>query len=123
GLLVPGRDAIVFTGSGAGLIAPLVGARQVQEGVAGAAAVQRLHPLVHFVSEIGGGDMKTIFLSDTGAGRSKQVFMQSACSGGTGTFVEKTARKLQISPERLSAMAYDGLALHRISSKCGIFAE
>ena len=123
GLLVPGRDAIAFTGSGAGLIAPLVGARQVQEVVAVAAAVQRLHPLVHFVSEIGGEDMKTIFLSDTGGGRSKQVFMQSACSGGTGTFVEKTARKLQISPERLSAMAYDGLALHRISSKCGIFAE
>jgi predicted CoA-substrate-specific enzyme activase len=123
GLLVPARDTIAFTGSGAGLIAPLVGARQVQEVVAVAAAVQRLHPPVRFVSEIGGEDMKTIFLSEAGEGRNKQVFMQSACSGGTGTFIEKTARKLQISPERLGGMAYDGLALHRISSKCGIFAE
>ncbi len=26
--------------------------------------------------------------------------MQSACSGGTGTFIEKTARKLQIERRR-----------------------
>jgi predicted CoA-substrate-specific enzyme activase len=49
--------------------------------------------------------------------------MQSACSGGTGTFIEKTARKLQIAPEALSEMHYTGHTLHKISSKCGIFAE
>jgi predicted CoA-substrate-specific enzyme activase len=49
--------------------------------------------------------------------------MQSACSGGTGTFIEKTARKLQVAPERLAAMGYAGLSLHKVSSKCGIFAE
>jgi activator of 2-hydroxyglutaryl-CoA dehydratase len=49
--------------------------------------------------------------------------MQSACSGGTGTFIEKTARKLQVSPENLAQAGYTGYNLHRISSKCGIFAE
>ena len=49
--------------------------------------------------------------------------MQSACSGGTGTFIEKTARKLEIAPETLSRMGYSGYPLHKISSKCGIFAE
>ena len=88
-----------------------------------AAAVERLHPAVRFVSEIGGEDMKTIFFSGEGDSRSKQVQMQSACSGGTGTFVEKTARKLDISPERLAGMGYRGYALHKLSSKCGIFAE
>jgi predicted CoA-substrate-specific enzyme activase len=122
-LLKPGGDQIFFTGSGAGFLAPLVGARLVQEVVAVAATVQQLHPGVSFVSEIGGEDMKTIFLTETKAGKSKQVFMQAACSGGTGTFIEKTARKLQIEPERLARMGYDGYALHRISSKCGIFAE
>jgi len=39
--------------------------------------------------------MKTIFFTASGGGKSKQVYMQSACSGGTGTFIEKTARKLQ----------------------------
>ena len=116
-------DLIFFTGSGAGLIAPLVGGKVIQEVVAVAASVEKMHPDVHFVSEIGGEDMKTIFLTDAGEGKAKQVYMQSACSGGTGTFVEKTARKLQISPEELSRIPYDGQSLHKVSSKCGIFAE
>jgi predicted CoA-substrate-specific enzyme activase len=123
GGLTAGRDRIFFTGSGAGFIAPLVGAKLIQEVVAVAACVERLHPDVRFVSEIGGEDMKTIFFTATGAGKSKQVYMQSACSGGTGTFVEKTARKLQIPGERLAEMVYAGMSLHKISSKCGIFAE
>ena len=119
----PGRDRVFFTGSGAGIIAPLVGGKMVQEVVAVAAAVDKLHPNVRFVSEIGGEDMKTIFFQGEGSRRSKQVLMQSACSGGTGTFIEKTARKLEIAPEKLSQMGYSGYSLHKISSKCGIFAE
>ncbi|HEY7253294.1 MAG TPA: BadF/BadG/BcrA/BcrD ATPase family protein [Methylomirabilota bacterium] len=118
-----GRDRVFFTGSGAGLLAPLVGAKTIQEVVAVAACVERLHPDVRFVSEIGGEDLKTIFFTPTGTGRSKQVYMQSACSGGTGTFIEKTARKLQVASERLAAMPYAGMSLHKVSSKCGIFAE
>jgi predicted CoA-substrate-specific enzyme activase len=121
--LQPGRDVIFFTGSGSGFISPLVGGKFIQEVVAVAAAVEKFHPEVSFVSEIGGEDMKTIFFTPCGLGRSKQVYMQSACSGGTGTFIEKTARKLQISPERLAQMTYCGRTLHKISSKCGIFAE
>jgi predicted CoA-substrate-specific enzyme activase len=128
--LTPGRDHVFFTGSGAGFLAPLVGGKLIQEVVAVAACVERLHPDVRFVSEIGGEDMKTIFFTATGTGplprdqvRSKQVYMQSACSGGTGTFIEKTARKLQVPGERLAAMPYEGMSLHKVSSKCGIFAE
>jgi predicted CoA-substrate-specific enzyme activase len=121
--LAPGVDRIFVTGSGAGSITGLVGGKYVQEVVAVAACVERLHPDVRFVSEIGGEDMKTIFFTAAGEGKSKQVFMQSACSGGTGTFIEKTARKLQVESERLAAMPYEGLSLHKISSKCGIFAE
>ena len=121
--LTPGRDRILMTGSGAGLLAPLIGAKVVQEVVAVAAAVEQLHPEVNFVSEIGGEDMKTLFFTASGEGKSKQVYMQSACSGGTGTFVEKTARKLQVTPQQLAQAGYHGQSLHRISSKCGIFAE
>ena len=121
--LTPQRDRVFFTGSGAGLIAPLAGAKVIQEVVAVAASVERLHPAVRFVSEIGGEDMKTIFFNGNEKTKSKQVLMQSACSGGTGTFIEKTARKLQIPPEQLSEMRYTGHTLHKISSKCGIFAE
>ena len=121
--LTPGRDRIFVTGSGAGLIAPHLGGKFIQEVVAVSAAVEKLHPEVNFVSEIGGEDMKTLFFTPNGSGKGKQVYMQSACSGGTGTFVEKTARKLQIETERLAQMAYAGATLHKISSKCGIFAE
>lgn len=121
--LQAGRDHIFVTGSGAGTLAPLIGARFVQEVVAVSAAVEKLHPQVNFVSEIGGEDMKTLFFTGCGDGKSKQVYMQSACSGGTGTFIEKTARKLQIDPQRLAGMDYSGHSLHKISSKCGIFAE
>ena len=119
----PRRDRVFFTGSGAGILAPLVGGKTVQEVVAVAAAVEKLHPDVRFVSEIGGEDMKTIFFQGEAAARSKQVLMQSACSGGTGTFIEKTARKLEIAPGTLSNMGYAGYPLHKVSSKCGIFAE
>ena len=118
-----GRDRIFITGSGAGLIAPQLGGKTVQEVVAVAAAVEKFHPEVNFVSEIGGEDMKTLFFTPGGNGKSKQVYMQSACSGGTGTFIEKTARKLNIPSDRLVQMGYDGYELHKISSKCGIFAE
>lgn len=121
--LTPGRDRVYVTGSGGGVLAPLLGGRFIQEVVAVSAAVEKLHPEVNFVSEIGGEDMKTLFFSTTGDGRSKQVYMQSACSGGTGTFIEKTARKLQVPVERLAQMEYIGVTLHKISAKCGIFAE
>jgi predicted CoA-substrate-specific enzyme activase len=121
--LTPQKDRLFFTGSGAGLIAPLVGGKTFQEVVALAAAVEKYHSSVHFVSEIGGEDMKTLFFKETGRFKTRQVFMQSACSGGTGTFIEKIARKLLIPLETLSRIRYEGMPLHKISSKCGIFAE
>ena len=121
--LTAGRDRVYFTGSGATLLAPLVGGKFVQEVVAVSTAVEKLHPDVRFVSEIGGEDMKAIFFKEVEGKRVKQVFMQNVCAGGTGTFIEKTARKLGIPQEKLSAMGYIGYSLHKVSAKCGIFAE
>jgi len=121
--LTAGRDRVYFTGSGATLLAPLVGGKFVQEVVAVSTAVEKLHPDVRFVSEIGGEDMKAIFFKEVEGKRVKQVFMQNVCAGGTGTFIEKTARKLGIPQEKLSSMGYIGYSLHKVSAKCGIFAE
>src|SRR5207237_9506301 len=82
--LTPGRDRIFFTGSGAGFLAPLVGAKQIQEVVAVAACVEGAHPDVRFVAEVGGEVMKTIFFTATGTRNAKQVYVQTTCSGGTG---------------------------------------
>ena len=86
--LTAGRDRVFITGSGSGFITPTIGAKFVQEVVSVAAAVEKFHPTVNFVSEIGGEDMKTLFFTPSGEGKAKQVFMQSACSGGTGTFID-----------------------------------
>ena len=92
--LTPGEDRAFFTGSGAGPLTPFVGAKFVQEVVAVAAAVEKLHPAVRFVSEIGGEDMKTVFFTPTGNGNAKQVYMQSACSGSPRSwrFLTSTAQ-------------------------------
>src|SRR4029450_9556403 len=52
--LEAGRDRVFFTGSGAGLLAPLVGAKTIQEVVAVAAGRGGPHPGVRFVSVVGG---------------------------------------------------------------------
>ncbi len=122
--LEKGSARVYFTGSGAMLISELVGGRFIQEVVAVSTAVEKLHPDVRFVSEIGGEDMKTVFIREgEDKKRSKHVYMQNACAGGTGTFIEKIARKLGVPQERLSQMGYRGYTLHKVSSKCGIFAE
>lgn len=120
-----GVDKILFTGSGAHLFPSLVGGKVFQEVVAVAKAVEVLFPDVRFVSEIGGEDSKMIFFNpcENSKLKSKQFVMQSVCSGGTGAFIEKLARKLQIELEEFSQMGYVGKSLHKISSKCGIFAE
>src|SRR5580700_3695148 len=82
----PEQDRVFFTGSGAGLIAPLVGGKVIQEVVAVAAAVEKVPPTGLLVRKLGGKDMKTFFSGGGGAAKSKRVVMKSASSGGGGFF-------------------------------------
>src|SRR5262249_57131474 len=78
----PGRDRVFFTGSGAGFLAPLVGGKLIQEVVAVAACVERLHPDVRFVSEIGGEGMKTIFFTASPGGETQAGVLAFPLTGG-----------------------------------------
>ena len=115
----PGATAIFFTGSGAGLIAPLVGGKLRPGGrrrrrVRGDAAPRRALRL----RDRRRGHEDASSSRASGDGKSKQVYMQSACSGGTGTFIEKTARKLQVADRAAGRdAATTGLSLHKISSQ------
>ncbi|HEY7838808.1 MAG TPA: hypothetical protein VIC54_09430, partial [Terriglobales bacterium] len=62
--LTAGRDRIFMTGSGAGPLALLIGAKFVQEVTAVALAVEQLHPEVYSVVELGGQDAKIIVFKD-----------------------------------------------------------
>jgi activator of 2-hydroxyglutaryl-CoA dehydratase len=114
-----------ITGSGGGTLAELVGAKFVQEVTAVSLAVEKMHPEVYSVIELGGQDAKIIvFKDDPESGRKKKIpSMNDKCAGGTGAVIDKINAKLKIPVEALSLQGYDGVKLHKVAGKCGVFAE
>jgi predicted CoA-substrate-specific enzyme activase len=113
------------TGSGGGAIADQVGAKFVQEVTAVSLAVEKLHPEVYSVIELGGQDAKIIvFKDDEETGRKKKIpSMNDKCAGGTGAVIDKINAKLKIPTELLAQQQYNGIKLHKVAGKCGVFAE
>src|ERR1700720_4824496 len=113
------------TGSGGGGIAEQVGAKFVQEVTAVSLAVEKLHPEVYSAIELGGQDAKIIvFKDDDETGRKKKIpSMNDKCAGGTGAVIDKINAKLKIPVLELSNQGYNGVKLHRVAGKCGVFAE
>lgn len=123
---VNNRNTRMFlTGSGAGAIADHVGAKFVQEVTAVSLAVEKLHPEVYSVIELGGQDAKIIvFKDDEETGRKKKIpSMNDKCAGGTGAVIDKINAKLKIPVEQLAEQKYHGIKLHKVAGKCGVFAE
>ena len=120
-----GNTRIFVTGSGGGPIAEMVGAKFVQEVHAVALAVEKLHPEVYSVIELGGQDAKIIvFKDDEETGRKKKIpSMNDKCAGGTGAVIDKINAKLKIPASELSNQGYHGIKLHKVAGKCGVFAE
>ena len=116
---------IFFTGSGGGALAPLVGGKFVQEVTAVSLAVEKLHPEVNSVVELGGQDAKIIvFKEDPESGRKKKIpSMNDKCAGGTGAVIDKINAKLRIPVDELCEQGYLGIKLHKVAGKCGVFAE
>jgi predicted CoA-substrate-specific enzyme activase len=114
-----------MTGSGGGLLADLVDAKFVQEVTAVALAVEKMHPEVYSVIELGGQDAKIIvFKDDQDSGRKKKIpSMNDKCAGGTGAVIDKINAKLKIPTDELGNQGYHGVKLHKVAGKCGVFAE
>ena len=120
------RNTRMFlTGSGGGGIADRIGAKFVQEVTAVSLAVEKLHPEVYSVIELGGQDAKIIvFKDDDETGRKKKIpSMNDKCAGGTGAVIDKINAKLKIPTELLALQKYQGIKLHKVAGKCGVFAE
>src|ERR1700731_4427760 len=114
-----------MTGSGGGGIAEQIGAKFVQEVTAGSLAVEKLHPEVYSVIELGGQDAKIIvFKDDDETGRKKKIpSMNDKCAGGNGAVIDKINAKLKIPTAELAVQGYHGVKLHKVAGKCGVFAE
>ena len=123
--IAPGNCRIFITGSGGGTIAEQIGAKFVQEVTAVSLAVEKLHPEVNSVVELGGQDAKIIvFKEDADSGRKKKnPSMNDKCAGGTGAVIDKINAKLKIPVDELCDQGYDGIKLHKVAGKCGVFAE
>ena len=114
-----------MTGSGGGAIAEQIGAKFVKEVTAVSLAVEKLHPEVYSVIELGGQDAKIIvFKDDDETGRKKKIpSMNDKCAGGTGAVIDKINAKLKIPTELLAQQKYNDIKLHKVAGKCGVFAE
>ena len=123
--IAPHNCRIFITGSGGGALANLIGAKFVQEVTAVSLAVEKLHPEVNSVIELGGQDAKIIvFKEDGNTGRKKKIpSMNDKCAGGTGAVIDKINAKLKIPAEVLCNQGYTGIKLHPVAGKCGVFAE
>jgi predicted CoA-substrate-specific enzyme activase len=121
----PQNTRMFITGSGGGAIADQVGAKFVQEVTAVSLAVEKLHPEVYSVIELGGQDAKIIvFKDDEETGRKKKIpSMNDKCAGGTGAVIDKINAKLKIPTDLLAQQKYQGIKLHKVAGKCGVFAE
>jgi activator of 2-hydroxyglutaryl-CoA dehydratase len=114
-----------MTGSGGTGLAELIGAKFVQEVTAVSLAVEKLHPEVYSVIELGGQDAKIIvFRNDDESSRKKKIpSMNDKCAGGTGAVIDKINAKLKIPQSDLCNQCYHGVKLHKVAGKCGVFAE
>jgi predicted CoA-substrate-specific enzyme activase len=123
--IAPGNTRIFITGSGGGSLANLIGGKFVQEVTAVSLAVEKLHPEVNSVIELGGQDAKIIvFKEDESTGRKKKIpSMNDKCAGGTGAVIDKINAKLKIPAHELCEQGYKGIKLHPVAGKCGVFAE
>ncbi len=123
--IAPHNCRIFITGSGGGALANLIGAKFVQEVTAVSLAVEKLHPEVNSVIELGGQDAKIIvFKEDENTGRKKKIpSMNDKCAGGTGAVIDKINAKLKIPAAELCDQGYVGIKLHPVAGKCGVFAE
>jgi predicted CoA-substrate-specific enzyme activase len=120
-----GQFSVFITGSGGKTLASVIGARFVQEVTAVALAAERRCPRAGSAIELGGQDAKIlIFQRDEESGRSKKIAsMNDKCAGGTGAVIDKINAKLRLSPADLSMLRYEGVRVHPVAGKCGVFAE
>jgi predicted CoA-substrate-specific enzyme activase len=116
---------LFVTGSGGARIAEILGGKFVQEVTAVSLAVERCHPSVRSVIELGGQDSKIIVFQESPLPGHLKKFasMNDKCAGGTGAVIERIAAKLNLSGEQLVQVGYDGIELHPVAGKCGVFAE
>ena len=90
----------------------------VVETLAHAEAACALRPDVSFVLDIGGQDIKALWIRD---GRVADAVLNEACSSGCGAFLEGTAYALGSTPDALAEAALASRSPVDLGTKCTVF--
>ena len=118
-----------LTGSGSGPLCKPLGGKFVQEVNAVTLAVEKLHPDVMSVIELGGQDAKIIMFTSAklpnGEDGEKIAVpsMNDKCASGTGATIDKCMIKAGMPIEEVGKLHFDDSKLHHVAAKCGVFAE
>jgi predicted CoA-substrate-specific enzyme activase len=88
------------------------------ETVAHAEAAKSMEPDVDFILDIGGQDMKAIFIRE---GIVTGITLNEACSAGCGSFIETYARSLKIPVQEVAPLAFQAQNPSRLGSRCTVF--
>lgn len=92
----------------------------VVETVAHARAALASHPEATFVLDIGGQDMKALWLDE---GIITDIVVNEACSSGCGSFLEGFASSLEIAREDMAEAAFASKSPAELGSRCTVFME
>ena len=90
----------------------------VVETVAHARAAQKYVKDVSFILDIGGQDMKAIWVDN---GIITNILVNEACSSGCGSFLENFASSLNIKVEDIAEAAFSSPAPAALGSRCTVF--
>ena len=111
--------ALGTTGYGEQLFARAFGADyHTVETVAHARAALAFEPDATFILDIGGQDMKAMWVDD---GVITDVIVNEACSSGCGSFLENFARSLNIPVTDIARTAFSSKEPAALGSRCTVF--
>lgn len=81
-------------------------------------AARFFEPDVSFILDIGGQDMKAVFIQDQTI---SEIHLNEACSSGCGSFIETFARSLGYAVEEFAEIACDSNSPFDLGTRCTVF--
>ncbi len=119
GHALPYLAHVTATGYGEELLTRGFGADSgVVETTAHVRAARQVCPEATFVLDIGGQDMKALWLDGAHV---RDAVLNEACSSGCGAFIEGTAHALHSSPSSFAAAALEAEAPVDLGTRCTVF--
>ncbi len=109
----------VVTGYGEDLIRAAFGMDEgIVETLAHFRAARAFDPQVTFILDIGGQDMKAIFIKD---GQIQNIEINEACSSGCGSFIESFARNMGYGVADFAGLACNAPSPYNLGTRCTVF--